>query len=410
MLRLLSCFPLLLIIASSATAADLSELRGLVNEKQYGPAVVAGEQLLKEKPADRDTLFLTAYATQMAGQTDRATALYRQLINLYPELPEPRNNLAIILMEQEKYQEAARLLVEALNTHPSYATSYRNLNEIYKGIASQAYQRAVNEQQDTASLNGTIQLDTIAQIEPSSSTTQLAALNTDNASSTDVSAIEESNIEETIAGSPAVDNTAVIETAKTEEPVAEVAAVEPIEPQEIQVEETATTIEVAAATPAVAQEASTVETEPVDSVPTAATAQNVETVAVLTPPVESIEIPEKPRSIDEILEERIIDWASAWSNKAFDNYIGFYTSDHSPRFESHSAWVEHRRERIMRPGDINVEVSNIQIRARSENRAVIDFEQRYESSNYRDKVVKRIVMGRFDKEWKITAERVLSVL
>lgn len=410
MLRLLTRLSLLLVIACSAAAADLSELRGLVDNKQYGSAVTTGQQLLKETPADRDALFLTAFAMQMTQQAEKAATLYRQLIDLYPQLPEPRNNLAIILMEQEKYQEAAGLLVDALNTHPSYATSYRNLNEIYRGIASQAYRRAVSEQQISQSLSGTIQLDTIAQIEQINQPTQLAALNTADSLSTDGSNVEPSIVENSVADLPANNEITTTEAVVTEQPVAEVAMLETSSPEEAQLEETVTTIEVNETTPAVIPEPSVIETEVTDSVPSPPATETVETVVMLSPPVETPDTPKTPRSIDEILEERIIDWAMAWSSKSFDDYIAFYTSDHSPRFETHGAWVEHRRQRIMRPGDISVEVSNIQIRARSDNRAVIDFEQRYESSNYRDRVVKRIVMGRFDKEWKITAERVLSVL
>jgi hypothetical protein len=70
---------------------------------------------------------------------------------------------------------------------------------------------------------------------------------------------------------------------------------------------------------------------------------------------------------------------------------------------------EYRRKRIARPGAINIEVSDIQIKWRSENRAIIDFKQAYDSVRYRDRVVKRLGFSRVGSQWKITEEQVLSV-
>ena len=42
--------------------------------------------------------------------------LYQDLIEDNPDLPEPRNNLAMIYLAQGDYDRASQLLVEALNT------------------------------------------------------------------------------------------------------------------------------------------------------------------------------------------------------------------------------------------------------------------------------------------------------
>ena len=91
-------------------------------------------------------------------------------------------------------------------------------------------------------------------------------------------------------------------------------------------------------------------------------------------------------------------------------YINYYSADHKPNFESHRSWVEYRKHRIMRPGYIKVSVSDIKIRAQSKNRAIIDFNQVFDSPNYSDRVVKRLDFTRIGSQWKISHERVLSVL
>jgi hypothetical protein len=81
-----------------------------------------------------------------------------------------------------------------------------------------------------------------------------------------------------------------------------------------------------------------------------------------------------------------------------------------PGFSSQRAWIEYRRKRINRPGLLNIDISKIKIRAMTENRAIIDFNQAYESATYSDTVNKRLRFSRIDSEWKITEEKVLSVL
>jgi hypothetical protein len=64
----------------------------------------------------------------------------------------------------------------------------------------------------------------------------------------------------------------------------------------------------------------------------------------------------------------------------------------------------------MRPGPIKVIVSDIEIRAQGENRAIIDFKQTYDSPNYSDKVLKRLGFRRIGSKWKISDELVISIL
>jgi len=111
-----------------------------------------------------------------------------------------------------------------------------------------------------------------------------------------------------------------------------------------------------------------------------------------------------------LLIERVKGWAQAWSTKDFTAYTGFYTDEYRATFESHELWVAQRRQRISRPGAIKVVVDNIQIKWRSENRAIIDFRQAYDSTSYSDRVMKRLGLSRVGSQWQIIEERVLSVL
>lgn len=289
-------------LAFPCLADSLEELQLLVEQKKYSTAIQSAEKLLAHQGQHPRVMFLTAYAYQMNRQIDKAESLYRQLISEYPNLPEPRNNLAMIYQDRGDYDAASKLLVEAIETHNSYATAYRNLSRIYKGIASEAYRRALSESSEPASYSHKIELSALNQLD--------TLTDIDNGSQIAMQTREES---------PEID-------------------------------------------------------------------------------------------IKTVLTERVKQWAKAWSEKDFTAYTGYYSTDHRPNFATHNAWLEYRRERIMRPGFIRIDVKDIQIRAQTHNRAIIDFKQSFDSPNYSDRVIKRLEFRQFGTQWKIVDERVLSVL
>ena len=115
-------------------------------------------------------------------------------------------------------------------------------------------------------------------------------------------------------------------------------------------------------------------------------------------------------NFETILIEQVINWAKAWSEKDIDTYAGYYSSEYKLNFATHDDWVAHRRSRIMQPAFIKIGISKIQIRTQSENQAIIEFEQSYDSPGYTDRVIKRLALSRSGSQWKITDEQVISIL
>ena len=69
--------------------------------------------------------------------------MFTELTEEYPELPEPYNNLAVLYAGQGDYDKARKALEMAIRTHPSYAVAHENLGDIYATLASQAYDKAL---------------------------------------------------------------------------------------------------------------------------------------------------------------------------------------------------------------------------------------------------------------------------
>ncbi|MCH6565030.1 MAG: tetratricopeptide repeat protein [Proteobacteria bacterium] len=147
-------------------ASSIQNLQHLIDQKLYDQAARSGEKMLQKHAGDPDIEFLTAYAYQMNQQSGKAAKYYQELIRQYPELPEPRNNLAMIYLSDGDYDRASELLVNAINTHRSYATAYANLSNIYTGIASEAYRRAVSESNEPDSYANNIELTALTRLTP----------------------------------------------------------------------------------------------------------------------------------------------------------------------------------------------------------------------------------------------------
>ena len=320
-------------LLASHTAFAAESMQQLVVQKHYAKAVQTGEQILRQTPNHASTRFLTAYAYQMNGKTDKAIQLYEALIKDEPELPEPRNNLAMIYLAKGDYDHASQLLVSAINTNISYAIAYANLSQVYKGIASEAYRRAISQSDEPAKYTHDIELTAI---------TWLDSLDTETA--TQIASLPPSKA---ISADPVVKKPAV------EKPLAKKAPVEISKPA-----------------------------------PTLVNVANRNTLLI----------------------ENVRNWAKAWSNKDFAIYTASYASGYRDKFATHAQWIKHRRGRILRPGEIRVEVADFAVEQRDADTATVDFTQAFTSPSYSDRVVKRLEFKRISAQWKIASERVLSVL
>jgi hypothetical protein len=104
-------------------------------------------------------------------------------------------------------------------------------------------------------------------------------------------------------------------------------------------------------------------------------------------------------------------WASAWSSQNVKKYLAFYASDYfSSGSGSRANWEDQRRERLTKPGFIEVKLNDFVIAAQTEQRAEVQMIQSYKSDNYQDTTRKLMVLERRDSSWQITDERTLERL
>ena len=91
---------------------------------------------------DVQLMFLRARALAELGRQGEAIDLYLKMTTLYPELPEPWNNLAAEYVKQGKLEMAQDALTMSLSANPNYGTARANMGEVQLMLARQSFQGA----------------------------------------------------------------------------------------------------------------------------------------------------------------------------------------------------------------------------------------------------------------------------
>jgi ketosteroid isomerase-like protein len=99
-------------------------------------------------------------------------------------------------------------------------------------------------------------------------------------------------------------------------------------------------------------------------------------------------------------------WAKAWSSKDLNGYFAAYADSFKPpKGESRSAWEKGRRQRIDKPGNISVEVSNVQVSSMGADTVKASFKQSYRSANLAQRTNKVLTMKKVGDKWLIEQEQ-----
>lgn len=130
-------------IAGAARADEMQDANKHLKAGQHREALAAVNKALAAKPRDPQARFLKGLILTEQGNTREAIDIFTRLTQDFPDLPEPYNNLAVIYAAQGQYEKARATLEQSIRTHPSYATAYENLGDVYAKLASQAYDKAL---------------------------------------------------------------------------------------------------------------------------------------------------------------------------------------------------------------------------------------------------------------------------
>ena len=341
----------LLAMSGAVFADDVEDAAKLLKSGQHQQALDRVNKALAAKPKDARARFLKGLIFAEQGNAKDATDVFLALTKEFPNLPEPYNNLAVIYASQGQYDKARGALEQSIRTHPSYATAYENLGDVYAKLASQAYDKAL--QFDSANPAAKNKLALVRELVGGSAKPVVVA---------------EAPAAAATPTPPAVP-VAPKEAAK---PPAVVAASEP-------------------AKPAAPKEAA-----------------KAPVVAAVEPAKPAVEKPAAPKAGGAEILETVNAWARAWSAKDVDRYLAFYGKDFkTPGGEARADWEKARRQRIGAPKSITVSVEAAKVNVGADGLATVTFRQGYRSDVVKAaNTTKTLVLARADGRWLIQQERV----
>lgn len=341
-------------------AAEHDEVDRLMQAGKLDEAMGRADAFLKDKPKDPQMRFLKGVIQLDTGKRAEAIAAFTQLTQDAPELPEPYNNLAVIYASQNQFDKARSALESAIRTNPSYATAQENLGDVYARLASQAYSKALQlDQNNTA-------------VQP-----KLAVIRT---LFTPAPA----------GGKPAATVAAAAGPAPAPVAKAPVAAAPVPAPAPAPVAKAVPP----APAPAVVAKA------PEASAPSASTSTAASAATPAPAPAAA-----SPATTAEV-ESAVRGWASAWAGQDMDRYLAAYGPDFNPGGgQSRKSWEEERRARIVGKSSISVNIENLVINVNGQV-ATAKFRQIYRADSLNISSRKTLELQRSGNQWQIRKESV----
>ncbi|MBX3607382.1 MAG: tetratricopeptide repeat protein [Piscinibacter sp.] len=132
----------LLLVAGGVRADELAEVRRLQSAGQTAEALARADRYLARQPKDASMRFLRGVLLTDSHRNAEAAEVFERLIEDYPELPEPYNNLAALHAAVGDYDRAKSALDQALRANPGFAAAHENLGDVLAMLALRSYARA----------------------------------------------------------------------------------------------------------------------------------------------------------------------------------------------------------------------------------------------------------------------------
>lgn len=386
------------LVQSAIPAQDT--IKQAIQSGQLDQALKLVQQERQANPKEVQFQFMEGVIQAQQGQTDKAIETFKKITETHPELSEAYNNLGVLFAAKGRLEESRNYLEKALQTHPSYAAAHRNLSDVHSQLAKQSYAKAL-QVEPKAKINAP-QLTLLGSIGPDKR-----------------SAVAASSLPATVTPSPkpaaqTTGTSAAPATLPASAPaqtpgVAPVVATAPVATQ-------ATGVTPAKPSPT-ASTTAPAQTKTSPSAPPSAVAAQAKqpapaTAEQATAPQATAAAPaaakNSPSAKTEEADVRaaVQAWAKAWSQKDMSRYFAAYTSSFAGGDrQSRAKWESDRQVRIVSKKSISVVANHLKIEVNG-NKATAQFQQIYESDNFKGNSRKTLEMVKHGERWLIARETV----
>jgi ketosteroid isomerase-like protein len=342
-------------MAHGAPSDPIAEAQALHKGGKSVEALRQLDALIAQRPADANPRFQKGVILADLRRTGEAIVVFQRLVEDYPALPEPMNNLAVLYSEQGQMEKARSMLEAAIRSKPSYGTAFQNLGDLYTRLASRAYSRAL-------------------QIDDTEGAPKLAVIRT-------------------LYEEPAsVGNKAgLVPPSATKPPL--VVALDA--PKASAPSPGAPSAPSAASPPAVKP-----------STPPGAAIAASATASLPASPTTPASAPQQSVVDDaRLVNAAVQNWATAWGRKDLNAYFAAYTPGYKGTSASAAAWQASRRDRISGKKAIRVELSGLTVEV-AQGVAKVSFSQHYAADQLRVTSQKTLELVKQNDKWLIRKESV----
>ena len=133
------------------------EVQKKMQQRDWPGALLEIDEYLQERPRDPQMRFWRARLLEVLQRRAEALAVYQQLAEEYPELPEVQNNLGVMLAASGLIDDAKRAFELALRNNPSYAIAHENLGDVLLHLARRSYLNAEKNGGQAVGINEKLQ-------------------------------------------------------------------------------------------------------------------------------------------------------------------------------------------------------------------------------------------------------------
>lgn len=123
---------------------------------------------------------------------------------------------------------------------------------------------------------------------------------------------------------------------------------------------------------------------------------------VATPPAAAPEAVPVEEQVRDMLER----WRQAWSDRAVDSYLGFYSEQFAPADgTTRSVWAEGRRKNLLGRSTIRIRIHDVTVVPQAHGQVKVTLLQDYDSGSYKEvRQPKTFLLSLEDKDWRIVGE------
>ncbi len=380
------------VLAGNAMASTPSDIRQLIADGKLDLALETVSVFIKENPGDPTGRFLKGVILAKKNKVGEAIVVNTELIEGFPDLAEPHNNLAVLYASLGQLDMAREALEIAIRKNPAYTTAYDNAGSLYATLSSMAFDKAVQLDSRNAAVRS--KLNALSSINGDFGKirgTQTAVLAIDSVDSSTFERIGDdfarlayfafSKVRELDAAATGIEakRAALIQFAPAAMPVLAENVTQ------------STTAFAASAVPAPQSVTASMRTA----------AQEDDSRHQLPPRQNKTSFTQHKRN--DVLAI-VSEWASAWSAKDVDRYLHFYSSEFESRNGvSRSSWEKARRVRIKSKSGLQVIVDSPQVTMEGDL-AIVNFHQIYRSDQFNENTSKTLVLSKQNDQWKILRE------